>query len=70
MKETVQKYIEQLLKEKDMDNKSISIQVGDTHLRTITTKELGEPIFRKYLDGLKNDIISVNIIRSKYKEIK
>lgn len=67
MKETVQKYINQILKEED---KVISIQVGDTHLRTIDTKELGKPIFRNYLDSLKSDNITINIIRSKHKEIK
>lgn len=48
----------------------ICIQVGDTHLRTIKTKELGDYKLRKYLDDLKKiDYIKLNIIRSKYKEI-
>lgn len=70
MCDTVQKYINQLLKEEVTEDKVISIQVGDTHLRTINTKELGEPIFRKYLDKLNNDNIKIYITRSKHKEIK
>ena len=50
---------------------TICIQTGDTHLRSIKTKELGENILRKYLDILSKDrYITVNINRSKYKEIK
>lgn len=56
--------------------KHIVIIVGDTHLRTIVTDELGETHLSNYLDNIidKNylkedkDII-VNIVRSKYKEI-
>lgn len=44
----------------------ICIQVGDTHLRTIYTKELGINRLRMYLDSL-ND---VTIVRSEYKEIE
>lgn len=71
MKECVQKHVDKLLKdlEDDKENKTLSIQVGDTHLRTVNTKELGTPIFRKYLDSLKNEKITVNIYRSLDKEI-
>lgn len=65
------KNITSLLNNFDTDTDVIiCIQVGDTHLRTIKTKELGDYKLRKYLDDLKKmDYIKLNIIRSKYKEI-
>ena len=48
------------------DNDIICIQVGDTHLRTIYTKELGLATLNHYLVTI-NDI---EIIRSKNGEIK
>lgn len=62
---------------KDNPNKHIVIVVGDTHLRTLSVKELGTPILRNYLDSLiqqnylkDNKDIVVNIVRSKYPEIR
>jgi hypothetical protein len=43
----------------------IAVVVGDTHLRTIATKELGVPTLTKYLTSLDN----VSIFRSPNREI-
>ena len=48
----------------------IAIQIGDTHLRTIHTKELGIPIFSNFLNSLNRKNVKVNIFRSKHGEIK
>lgn len=49
----------------------ICVVVGDTHLRTIKTKELGEPILFNGLKTINPNVgVSVNIHRSKYKEIE
>ncbi len=57
--------IKAIIKKSD-DNDVICIQVGDTHLRTIYTKELGLATLNQYLVTI-NDI---EIIRSKHREIK
>lgn len=53
-------------------NLSICVQVGDTHLRTIETKELGKNILRTYIDSISksNTNVIVKVHRSKHKEIK
>lgn len=48
------------------DDDIICIQVGDTHLRTIYTKELGLATLNHYLVTIDD----IEIIRSKYGEIK
>jgi hypothetical protein len=48
------------------DNDIICIQVGDTHLRTIYTKELGLPTLNQYLVTIDD----IEVIRSKHGEIK
>lgn len=57
------------LKEALQDNEDIFIIVGDTHLRTINTKELGIPLFRNFLNELSNTY-NVVIHRSNYGEIE
>lgn len=57
--------IKAIIKKSD-DNDVICIQVGDTHLRTIYTKELGLATLNQYLVTI--DGIEIN--RSKHREIK
>lgn len=53
-------------------NSIICIQVGDTHLRTIYTKELGLPTLDLYIQSIEktNKNTQVEVFRSKYSEIK
>ena len=57
--------IKAIIKKSD-DNDVICIQVGDTHLRTIYTKELGLATLNQYLVTI--DGIEIN--RSKHREIE
>ncbi len=57
--------IKAVIKESD-DSDIICIQVGDTHLRTIYTKELGLATLNQYLVTVDD----IEIIRSKHGEIK
>lgn len=62
-----EKHMLNLIKGYEKKHKKIVVQIGDTHLRTISTSELGEPspIYLEFKD--REDIL---IIRSKTGEIE
>lgn len=51
---------------------NVVVVVGDTHLRTTTTKELGVPTLRNWISKLPKSTINVTIVRGdeKYREIE